>query len=36
MNKTAHSKEEKRVARTPAWTNVAWLYMLKIMKTSGL
>ena len=36
MNKTAHSKEERRVARTPAWTNVAWLYMLKIMETSGL
>ena len=36
MNKTAHSKEERRVERTPAWINAAWLYMLKIMETIGL
>ena len=36
MNKIAHSREEKKVVRIPTWINIAWLYMLKIMKIIAL
>ena len=36
MNKTTHSKEERRVVRIPTWINAAWFYMLKIMEIVGL
>ena len=36
MNKIAHSKEERQVARSLQWKNEAWIYLRKIMETSGL